>query len=86
MGQSSRACPGRVAVSGSQVWQVSASRLWTARGRSGRGAGVLRVLGTVSDCGVSFPEGGVIHMACPSPQFRPDVDLPNPLMDSGSRG
>lgn len=52
--------------SGSRMWQVSASREWAARGRSGgRSSAGVGVLGTLLDSGVSFQKGGVIHMAAP---------------------
>ena len=44
------------------------------------------MLKTVRDCGVSFPKGGVIHMASLNPQFHPDVDLPNAVVGFGSLG
>lgn len=52
--------------SGSRRWQVSASREWAARGKSGgRSSAGVGVLGTQLDFGVSFQKGGVIHMAAP---------------------
>lgn len=69
---------------GSQVWQVSASRLQAARGRSEDGR-VLRVLKTVPDCGVSFPKE-VSSIWFPLAPVPPRCGPPNAVVRFGSLG